>query len=196
MESLVTELVWLVTNYQAWVVGVLIFGDPHIRYRRYSFFEILALCKDAGTAPATRRKNFCFATSSKGGGSVAEPRSSSMSVRRANPSGCCAPRRSDAIALASSILTGALHVRRRIAGVFAVLVALAVIRRGWGCFAATAVAIAQLPHHHAERLRRRADHARGPGPASTGIVDLIAWLTRGAAHSSKKLGAMPVTVAG
>ena len=32
MESLVTELVWLVTNYQAWVVGVLIFGDPHIRY--------------------------------------------------------------------------------------------------------------------------------------------------------------------
>ena len=107
-----------------------------------------------------------------------------------------APRRSDAIALASSILTGALHVRRRIAGVFAVLVTLAVIRCGRGCFAATAVAIAQLPHHHAERLRRRADHARGPGPASTGIVDLIAWLTRGAAHSSKKLGAMPVTVAG
>ena len=58
MESLVTELVWLVTNYQAWVVGVLLFGDPHIWYRRYSFFEILALCKDAGTAPATRRKNF------------------------------------------------------------------------------------------------------------------------------------------
>ena len=171
-------------------------GDPHARYRRLSFFEILALCKDVGTAPATRRKNFCFATSSKGGGSVAEPRSSSMSVRRANPSGCCAPRRSDAIALASSILTGALHVRRRIAGVFAVLVTLAVIRCGRGCFAATAVAIAQLPHHHAERLRRRADHARGPGPASTGIVDLIAWLTRGAAHSSKKLGAMPVTVAG
>ena len=26
MESLVTELVWLVTNYQAWVVGVLLFG--------------------------------------------------------------------------------------------------------------------------------------------------------------------------
>ena len=49
MESLVTELVWLVTNYQAWVVGVLLFGDPHIWYRRYSFFEILALCKDAGT---------------------------------------------------------------------------------------------------------------------------------------------------
>ena len=60
MESLVTELVWLVTNYQAWVVGVLLFGDPHIWYRRYSFFEILALCKDAGTAPATRRKNFLF----------------------------------------------------------------------------------------------------------------------------------------
>ena len=39
MESLVTELVWLVTNYQAWVVGVLLFGDPHIWYRRYSFFE-------------------------------------------------------------------------------------------------------------------------------------------------------------
>ena len=58
MESLVTELVWLVTNYQAWVVGVLLFGDPHVWYRRYSFFEILALCKDAGTAPATRRKNF------------------------------------------------------------------------------------------------------------------------------------------
>ena len=58
MESLVTELVWLVTNYQAWVVGVLLFGDPHIWYRRYSFFEILALCKDAGTAPATRRKSF------------------------------------------------------------------------------------------------------------------------------------------
>ena len=30
MESLVTELVWLVTNYQAWVVGVLLFGDPHV----------------------------------------------------------------------------------------------------------------------------------------------------------------------
>ena len=60
MESLVTELVWLVTNYQAWVVGVLLFGDPHVWYRRYSFFEILALCKDAGTAPATRRKNFSF----------------------------------------------------------------------------------------------------------------------------------------
>ena len=27
MESLATELVWLVTNYQAWVVGVLLFGD-------------------------------------------------------------------------------------------------------------------------------------------------------------------------
>ena len=26
MESLVTELVWLVTNYQAWVVGVLFLG--------------------------------------------------------------------------------------------------------------------------------------------------------------------------
>ena len=49
MESLVTELVWLVTNYQAWVVGVLLFGDPHVWYRRYSFFEILALCKNAGT---------------------------------------------------------------------------------------------------------------------------------------------------
>ena len=58
MESLVTELVWLVTNYQAWVVGVLLFVDPHVWYRRYSFFEILALCKDAGTAPATRRKKF------------------------------------------------------------------------------------------------------------------------------------------
>ena len=46
MESLVTELVWLVTNYQAWVVGVLLFGDPHVWYRRYSFFEILALCID------------------------------------------------------------------------------------------------------------------------------------------------------
>ena len=55
MESLVTELVWLVTNYQAWVVGVLLFGDPHVWYRRYSFFEILALCKVAGT---TRRENF------------------------------------------------------------------------------------------------------------------------------------------
>ena len=33
MESLVTELVWLVTNYQAWVVGVLLFGDPHVWYR-------------------------------------------------------------------------------------------------------------------------------------------------------------------
>ena len=42
MESLVTELVWLVTNCQAWVVGVLLFGDPHVWYRRYSFFEILA----------------------------------------------------------------------------------------------------------------------------------------------------------
>ena len=52
------RVVWLVTNYQAWVVGVLLFGDPHVWYRRYSFFEILALCKDAGTAPATRRKNF------------------------------------------------------------------------------------------------------------------------------------------
>ena len=39
-------------------MGVLLFGDPHVWYRRYSFFEILALCKDAGTAPATRRKNF------------------------------------------------------------------------------------------------------------------------------------------
>ena len=48
---------------------------------------------------------------------------------------------------------------------------LAVVRRGWGCFAAAAVATAQLLHHHAERLRRRACHARGPGPASTGIVD-------------------------
>ena len=93
-------------------------------------------------------------------------------------------------------IAGVLHVGRRIAGILAALVTLAVIRRGRGYFAAATVAIAQVPHHHAERLRRRACHARGPGPASTGIVDLIAWLTRGAAHSSKKLGAMPVTVAG
>ena len=85
--------------------------------------------------------------------------------------------------LVPSILTGALHVRRRIAGVLVVLVTLAVIRRGRGCFAAAAVAIAQVPHHHAERLRRRACHARGPGPASTGIVDLLSSPRRGMVSS-------------
>ena len=58
MESLVTELVWLVTNYQAWVVGVLLFGDPHVWYRRYSFFEILALCKGPVPPPPLDAKTF------------------------------------------------------------------------------------------------------------------------------------------
>ena len=85
--------------------------------------------------------------------------------------------------LASSTITGILHARRWIAGVLVVLVTLAVIRRGRGCFAAAAVAIAQVPHHHAERLRRRACHARGPGPASTGIVDLLSSPRRGVVSS-------------
>ena len=40
-------------------------------------------------------------------------------------------------------IAGVLHVGRRIAGILAALVTLAVIRRGRGCFAATAVAIAR-----------------------------------------------------
>ena len=76
--------------------------------------------------------------------------------------------------LALSILTGVLlHVRRRLAGVLIVFSTLAVIRRGRGCFAAAAVAVAQLPHHHTERFRRHACHARGPGPVPIGIVALI-----------------------
>ena len=38
-------------------MGSFLFGDPHDWYRRYSFFEFLALRKAVGTAPATRRKN-------------------------------------------------------------------------------------------------------------------------------------------
>ena len=123
MESLVTELVWLVTNYQAWVVGVLLFGDPHVWYRRYSFFEILALCKDAGTAPATRRKNFCFATSRVRVGAPLPShdrrrcRFVEQTLRAAALPAAATP-----LPLVPSLLTGVLHARRRIAGVLVVLV--------------------------------------------------------------------------
>jgi hypothetical protein len=105
---------------------------------------------------------------SRWGGSM---RSSSQSVSRASPSGCCAPRRTDSMAFfirhhcwcPTRWPSDRWNPRRPrdISGDSSWPGLLRSYRSGYR----------QVPHHHAERLRRRACHARGPGPASTGIVD-------------------------
>ena len=98
-------------------------------------------------------------------------RLSSQSVSRAHPSVCCAPRRSDSITVGSQYPyrcptrspsdCWSPRRPRDISGDSSWPGLLRSYRSGYR----------QVPHHHAERLRRRACHARGPGPASTGIVD-------------------------